>query len=338
MACTAADKAAKAEKPHIPEINWSADKSSAVWALLQHIEKAENYCVLHGRKSVEENTSGKTKATVYTQIAEAILPKWWWAMPVTGLSALRDETGEGVQANEGDSQGSGETLSYYISGEGPCVETPLHAVNIWKEIEKEFPFFPTLHCIYAYRPNVTPIVITTALGPQGSRTVWYQPPDNNSNIDPRLLNKGPREVAQTPQQERSFGNDADIAVKQNVPGPTPGPQRGPKPSSAARDAMENACQTVSKVPQKRSLADTLMEIQRENLAAQKSQNQSHINLELRKQIIDKVKVGLWTIEEAQKKIKALKNDHSPRPKKHQRKAVCEVSPDWEDFSSDLEDV
>jgi len=43
---------------------------------------------------------------------------------------------------------------------------------------------------------------------------------------------------------------------------TPGSQRGPKPSMASRDAIENARKAISKLPQKRSLADTLMEIQR----------------------------------------------------------------------------
>jgi len=43
---------------------------------------------------------------------------------------------------------------------------------------------------------------------------------------------------------------------------TPGSQHGPKPSMASRDAIENARKAISKLPQKRSLADTLMEIQR----------------------------------------------------------------------------
>jgi hypothetical protein len=179
-------------------------------------------------------------------------------------------------------------------GDGPCVETPLHAVNMgsaWlffyfyltinlndfpEQIEEEFPFFPTLHRILASRPNVTPIVITTALGLQGSKTVWYQPPDrntvtdDNSNIDPQLLNEPTTTVAPpTPQRERSFGNDAGGLVNANPQGPnamktrTPGPQRGPKPSSVSREAIENSSsKAVSKLPQKRSLADTLMEIQR----------------------------------------------------------------------------
>jgi len=72
------------------------------------------------------------------------------------------QAGEGVDNDDG-SQGSEETLSFYFMGDGRRVETPPHAVNIWKQIEQEFLFFPTLHRIFASRPNVTPIVITTAL-------------------------------------------------------------------------------------------------------------------------------------------------------------------------------
>lgn len=167
----------------------------------------------------------------------------------------------------------------------------------------------------------------------------------------------------TPQRERFFGNNASGFVNVDVPGPelasqavnieksnTPGSQRGPKPSMVSRDAIENACKAISKLPQKRSLADTLMEIQwyffypfliftfsyffySENLAAQKAQNRRRINLELRKQIIDEVKIGLWTIEQAQEKIGALENDDSPRPTKRQKWAVRESSPEWEEITS-----
>ncbi|KAF8228300.1 hypothetical protein L208DRAFT_1292313, partial [Tricholoma matsutake] len=88
---------------------------------------------------------------------------------------------------------------------------------------------------------------------------------------------------------------------------TPGPQCGPKPSSTSCDTIKNACKAVSKLPQKHSLADTLMEIQWYNLAAQKAQNQSCINIELHKQIIDEVKIDLWTIKQAQEKIKAIES-------------------------------
>ena len=54
----------------------------------------------------------------------------------------------------------------------------------------------------------------------------------------------------------------------------------------------------------------------ENIAAQKAQNQSRINLKLRKQIIDEIRIGLWTIKQAQDKIKAIENGGSPCPQKH----------------------
>jgi len=57
----------------------------------------------------------------------------------------------------------------------------------------------------------------------------------------------------------------------------------------------------------------------ENLAAQKSQSQSHINLKLCKQIIDEVKIGLWTIEQAQEKIQALEDNYSPPPQNVRRR-------------------
>jgi hypothetical protein len=44
---TAVDKPDKATKSRIPDINWSANKSSLIWALLAQIEKDENYRVLY---------------------------------------------------------------------------------------------------------------------------------------------------------------------------------------------------------------------------------------------------------------------------------------------------
>src|ERR1700679_4318453 len=56
-----------------------------------------------------------------------------------------------------------------------------------EQIERDFKFFPHLHQIFASRPNVTPIVITTALGPQGRKTVWYQPLDGNDTAPPAAV-------------------------------------------------------------------------------------------------------------------------------------------------------
>jgi len=46
MPRTAANKPDKTTKSRIPDINWSANKSSLIWALLAQIEKDENYQVL----------------------------------------------------------------------------------------------------------------------------------------------------------------------------------------------------------------------------------------------------------------------------------------------------
>ncbi|KAF8156109.1 hypothetical protein B0H34DRAFT_622978, partial [Crassisporium funariophilum] len=112
---------------------------------------------------------------------------------------------------------------------------------------------------------------------------------------------------------------------------TPGPERGPKPSMISHKAIKTVCKNAAK-PQKRLLADTLMEIHCENLAAQKEQTQSRINLELCKQITDELKCGLWTVKQAQEKIAALKNNNNPRPAKRQRLSR-EPSPDWDEISS-----
>jgi hypothetical protein len=71
--------------------------------------------------------------------------------------------------------------------------------------------------------------------------------------------------------------------------------------------------------------------------AQKAQNHRRINFGLRKQIIDEVKMGVWTVEQAQEKIKMLENDDSPRPAQRQKQAVREFSPDWEEISSGSDD-
>ena len=153
-----------------------------------------------------------------------------------------------------------------------------------EEIEKIFPFFPRLHAIFASRPNVTPICITTALGPNGRSTVWYQPPDHL--IDPQLLAisslaRVPMEMSHTNSQiaptgtpSRIFGSDmANEAVpasqdSQLPPTPTPGIEnipirtQTPKPSTFSNDILAKARASIQAVPKKRTLGETLMDIQR----------------------------------------------------------------------------
>jgi hypothetical protein len=128
-----------------------------------------------------------------------------------------------------------------------------------EEIEEAFPFFPCLHAIFATRPNVTPICVTTPLGPNGCSTTWYQPPNNLT--DPQLCASVPThsdvhlttpEIQETATSTRVFGNDAmsgaNIAPSIPQPPATPAPgventpprTRPPKPSSFGRDLIEKA--------------------------------------------------------------------------------------------------
>jgi hypothetical protein len=49
------------------------------------------------------------------------------------------------------------------------------------EIVSKFPFFPDLHRMLSTRPNVTPIVITTGVGPAGKKTLHYQAPSKDED-------------------------------------------------------------------------------------------------------------------------------------------------------------
>ncbi|THU90651.1 hypothetical protein K435DRAFT_864091 [Dendrothele bispora CBS 962.96] len=86
-------------------------------------------------------------------------------------SELR-QTGGGLRTEEGSQH---VELPFYVGADGPDANTRDEA----------------LHKFFATRPNVTPIVATTGLGPNGARTVWIQPRDSasisNENIDPVLL-------------------------------------------------------------------------------------------------------------------------------------------------------
>lgn len=159
------------------------------------------------------------------------------------------------------------------------------SIHSIEQIENEFKFFPRLHKIFAARPNVTPIAITTALGPNGRKTVWYQPPDDDppgipdSAIDPQLLaiSHPPPSAVTVSTPARGFGHDITaVAVNSspvaipvtpsvsNLQEPLPSAltaQRAPKSSSVSQEAIEKARQNILRVPQKRTLLDTLLEIQ-----------------------------------------------------------------------------
>ncbi|KAF8170764.1 hypothetical protein BJ912DRAFT_133829 [Pholiota molesta] len=198
-----------------------------------------------------------------------------------GLRQDGEDAGEDSQYAD-DSQR--EVFEYYIPPEGPSETTPAEAVNLWctftfiiyfpkrsrsslEKIERDFPFFPRLHRIFSTRPNVTPIAITTALGPGGRKTVWYQSPDDDavpeSSNAPPPLTVTPNAATLSPP--RVFG--ANLTNSAPVPTPTrhdttnamvtPSKthKRPPKSSGVLHEAIEKARSQIEKVPQKRSLVD-----------------------------------------------------------------------------------
>ena len=202
------------------------------------------------------------------------------------------QTGGGLE-DENCANSQEEHIKYYIPGEGPNETTPVDALNLWRayfrsnsiltltsslieQIEKDFKFFPHLHKIFAARPNVTPIIVTTALGPQGRKTVWFQPPDEaaDATAGSAVQLASPSTPAHSPSH--TFGTDvtqATVNINRTPAVPAVTPQntdtrppvsagkRGPKSSGISQEAINKARLNIEKVPQKRTLLDTLLEMQ-----------------------------------------------------------------------------
>jgi hypothetical protein len=179
------------------------------------------------------------------------------------------KTGEGVQDSQSgtQSQAEGETMDFYIPGEGPDESTPEYALNIWSmcsfiflfdfcsnkldEIVDAFPYFTRLHRLYASRPNVVPIVITTGVTRGGPRTVWYQQPDD-ANIDPFLL-------AQSSVSTRTFSSDLTNATST----PTLNHTLPATPTPRAPSRMPSLTKTPTPAAgQKRTIVEAMLEMSR----------------------------------------------------------------------------
>ncbi|KAF8812875.1 hypothetical protein BYT27DRAFT_7251461 [Phlegmacium glaucopus] len=304
----------KTTKPKIPDIPWGDDNDRLVWAFLTECEKDINYKVLFGKKETMENTSGDSKITMFKQIAQVILPELFAVDGTMVANRLKgqlerlmkmyqkhaarlQQTGGGLE----DESSQDERLKYYIPGLGPDESTPGDAVNLWctyflgslifnlmslliEQIEKDFKFFPRLHRIFASCPKVTPIVITTALGPQGQKTVWYQSPDDaptSHATNTVVPTNGPppsTPAHSTPacSPSRTFGTDVTQAVINETPDlllSTPATlvlpldssaRHAPKSSGVSREAIEKVHSYIEMVPQKQTLLDTLIELQEKN--------------------------------------------------------------------------
>ncbi|KAG1790148.1 hypothetical protein EV424DRAFT_1619190 [Suillus variegatus] len=169
----------KAAGPAISEIDWTTELT---WQLLTEAEKPENRKTLLGKRK-DENTSKDTKIAVFKRIGSVILEDLYAINP----DAVGDRlsypparslvnrykrharrlrtTGEGVQDDNTGYDPDEEHFDHYVPTSGPDDSTPMNIKSIWDEIVSKFPFFPDLHRMLSTRPNVTPIVITTGVGP-----------------------------------------------------------------------------------------------------------------------------------------------------------------------------
>ncbi|GLB45646.1 hypothetical protein LshimejAT787_2500380 [Lyophyllum shimeji] len=357
----------KKSKTKIPEIPWADNENLLTWALLTELEVDKNYKVIFGKKDKNENTSGETKVTVFKRIGEKILPELFAVDPTVIGDRVKSkvestyrkhhrklwQTGGGVRADGDDDEPSQEpsqegALDFYIPPTGPDESTPAVAKNLWEQIEKEFPPFPRLHVILSTRPNVVPIVVTTALVPEGHSSVtWYQSP-GDSSTEPRAHEtlSQPTLPSQPTSPQPVLASQPALPTQPAVltgasamsPGavlrtfgtplintpaiPTLPPQtRAPKPSTVSQESLEKARALIQKAPAKRSLGETLLDIQRENLEALRSKATEELAIKKRGQLIEELKLGIWSREEYIEKISELES-----PQKRQKRAY---SPEWD---------
>jgi hypothetical protein len=175
-----------------------------------------------------------------------------------------------------------------------------------EQIEEEFPFFPRLHAILAARPNVIPITVTTGMGPNGRKTVYYQPPDNRDSSSGNQDGTDVEIAGLETQKQYSTLMDAIAAAgaqctppgtpfssephstpwhqtpRRSVPlSPTalrarsiadkentaPAGQQVRKSMSLASELLEKARASIKKNPPKPTLEETLIQVQRYYIAS-----------------------------------------------------------------------
>jgi hypothetical protein len=147
-----------------------------------------------------------------------------------------------------------------------------------EEIIRAWPYFPRFHALYAGRPNVNPIAVTTGIGPTGPQTQWLQRPDDF--IDPTLREREvpstspatPSAVSPALAATRSFGSEQTNTYEPATPPssqlpvsnppsqpPTSSTARPPKPSTASHQAIDKLKATIQVIPKKRSVVEVLMD-------------------------------------------------------------------------------
>ncbi|KAG6330303.1 hypothetical protein ID866_8784 [Astraeus odoratus] len=269
---------AKKSKVPLPEIPWSENDHTQAQSLVVEISKPINYKVLYDKKDKIENTSGGSKASVYKHIGAMVLPEFH-ALHVTGTgdqikskleiykchAVKLHTTRNGIQ-KDGDVDGSDSEkfCNFYIGVDGSNEGTSLEAKNIWNQIIKQFPFFSELHRIFVACPNITPIAMTTEVGPQGKKTLHLQPLD-----EPQIeFSSSQVSQIQTLQDALNYvqaQTSADMARDDTRDLSQTLSEKDPRVSSLSWKSFSKAKEHVQKVLKKHTIEDTLFEIQKYSL-------------------------------------------------------------------------
>lgn len=262
-------------------------------------------------------------------------------------------TGGGLQ-DEADA-------SCYVHSSGPDASTPLFAQNLWQQICGEWPFFPRFHQHLGSRPNVSPVVITTAIGPAGQETVWMQP--CRSAPQPASASNTPNASAPTPPAPvTTFPTPSPTPT--SLPAPTaarstPSSGRGfaadvtntiatPSASSLSRSqsvpntrqvaaAIQSASSSTPKRP--RSVADVVVVVAEQTLSSLRRKTLQDNLLASRTALLAEFNAQIWTKEQFQRRVRRLEADYrcalreledgadagEVRPSKRTRHS----SPDWD---------
>ncbi|KAJ7231220.1 hypothetical protein C8J57DRAFT_1533837 [Mycena rebaudengoi] len=345
----------RTKKSNLPAIPWQADNNKLIWALLTEIEKPENSKILFGMKAKGENTSGDTKVAVYKfgERCKAMMVEKLIKGYKENAQSLR-QTGGGVGAEEAQEEGS-QTVNmvFYIPATGPDCTTLKKAPE---EIINRYPFFPRLHVIFATRPNVTPIAISTGLdgtvhhtprGPLCSRRIQQgfktssgpvtdgysgiDDEDDGAHVDEEMHNNGG--VPAVPATPAHTGNPT---AKENVLPTTASKTRGPK--ALQQDAsVERARAAIKKLPVRRTPLEQLLSLQESNLNsmnaranAEAKRADGELVLKRRQLLLKELELGVWTPEEYRKQLKKLDKTtkHKKAAASRSRREKRASSPEW----------
>jgi hypothetical protein len=120
-----------------------------------------------------------------------------------------------------------------------------------------------LHAVYAARPNVVPIVVTTGVGPDGPKSVLHQPPSSMHPAASSPVHGDHVDVSMTGDSSpsRTFASNRTNTLSETPSKSITKSHREskPRPSTASRMA-ESKLRSIQVIPQKRSMTDALVDI------------------------------------------------------------------------------